>query len=722
MRRSEPPPLATWLLEHCVPADHSDELAGDLLEDFRAGRSDSWYWQQTLSACAVSWGEGLRARMTLLLFALLWCMLAPAWKAVIDGIDSAPGLDRIMPYLGPFWIFAALAGWVILHSIFLWAGILVYYIANKSLGRIFRRGKLSRALLLAPLVFAPMYGATFVWSNLYWYSFFANAKLAPTPLSQMADLQILANVMRVPFFIALISALWNLVPQSPRAFQTLLAGSHTHDSSTHSSSSTLAPLSLFRFLAIMAGAGLINAMIAAFVLCRLPASHAPSVQSLLIRAGAHVAIGAMAGIIGTYIYWFSPLNSFRNDPPLPFSLFALVCATGWVWVPSMAMFYEQMSGMAALPAAIGAFFLAVGLRQTTFSVLAPTQKIAPAVVPKEFELFAESLNRPRGELYGYFIAVSLFAAAGALAMQQNLAAAALLASSAALFAWKRTFVSSVKSTNEYRRSAVRLALIAVPAVLVTAWALLDGVAHRNLTKVGGIPPLDHSQAAMIDASKRAQQQTSSTGAGGYESLILWPYPEKKPVVAPIPAQSSFLAPGTTQPLIIRFDGPYWYLQPPDKRPGPTAHEAHGTPLSAGIRSINDFPLVMDAHQTLGASIPIARCREIDVEIENHDNHPGSVAMAVLLSDGSAPGKPELYLGQQPIPAAEAGPGSIDSALPGELAHSMSAEGSMQTLHFAIPAAAKIRQFNEITVMMLPDTPHSHDAPKIAVREFQLMPR
>jgi hypothetical protein len=47
---------------------------------------------------------------------------------------------------------------------------------------------------------------------------------------------------------------------------------------------------------------------------------------------------------------------------------------------------------------------------------------------------------------------------------------------------------------------------------------------------------------------------------------------------------------------------------------------------------------------------------------------------------------------------------------------------LQTIHFPIPPAAKIRKFNEITVMILPDTSHSQIAPKIEVRQFQLLPR
>jgi hypothetical protein len=102
-------------------------------------------------------------------------------------------------------------------------------------------------------------------------------------------------------------------------------------------------------------------------------------------------------------------------------------------------------------------------------------------------------------------------------------------------------------------------------------------------------------------------------------LILWPFPEKKQIVQPLPAPESLLAPGTARLLIISFDGHYWYVQPPDKLPGPTAHKAHGTPLGADIESKNSVPLIMEAHQVLGTAIPIARCREIQIDIENRDN-------------------------------------------------------------------------------------------------------
>jgi hypothetical protein len=311
------------------------------------------------------------------------------------------------------------------------------------------------------------------------------------------------------------------------------------------------------------------------------------------------------------------------------------------------------------------------------------------------------------------IAICLYAAGAALLTRSNYTAAALLAFSAFLFAWKRTIpqTQSFESDHEYKQAALRLQRVVIPAVLVTIWALLDGVAHRNRdAETNAALAASNGTVASEHVHPNTRSQSSAYGVGGYESLILWPLPEKKQIIPPLLTPATFLAPGTTQPLTIRFDGAYWYFQPPDKFPGSTAHQAHGTPLGSDIESNNFIPLVMDAHQTLGEAIPIARCREIQVEIENRDSSAGFIAMAVLLTDGTSPEQRTLYLGQQPIVSTEPGHFSPKPA------------PVFETLRFSVAADSKMRRFNEITVMLLPDIEHTLVGPKIAIRQFQLFPR
>ena len=53
MNASQPPMLATRLLEWLAPGPHGDALTGDLIEHYREGRSKSWYWRQALLGIAV---------------------------------------------------------------------------------------------------------------------------------------------------------------------------------------------------------------------------------------------------------------------------------------------------------------------------------------------------------------------------------------------------------------------------------------------------------------------------------------------------------------------------------------------------------------------------------------------------------------------------------------------------------------------------------------------
>jgi hypothetical protein len=699
MRRTEPPPLATWILEHGIPGDHDEALAGDLLEEFRSGRSDGWYWRQVFAAWLVGWLKYLGSRRSLLIFAALWSTLAPAWTAIVDNIERSRSL------LNPAWsgrhLFLMFWLWVALNVAFLWVGILLFVAVHSRFASAFDRSKLRRAVRLAPLIFLPAYFATFVLMNLFAYPGFEVDQGVLTPLGELMDWSVRADALRIPYLLTMLWALWGATPllASRSTASIELKPPTPAEVSPTNARPEPRPASYVskRFLVFMVAAGLLNALIAGFLLCRLPASHTPSLKSLLVRAIVYVATGALAGIAGVYLYWNNPASPFRSTPPVPFSLFALACAAGWIWVPSMVIFSEQLSAATALVGAVGAFFLAAGLRHATSFVFAPTPRIPLARNSQDFELFAESLYRAHREPHGYVIALSLYAAGWALATRSNYTACTLLAFSAFLFAWKRTFARSYEldPRRESKRAAMRLALVFIPAVLVTIWALLDGVAHRNyVAEVNAARATGDEASATEDANQQTKSQSSATGISGYQSVILWPVPEKKQILAPLPLQTSLLAPGTTKPLIIEFDGPYWYFQPPHKGPSPRAFQVRGTPLVHEFQTNNFVSLIMEAHQPLGTSIPLARCREIQVGILNRDNRRGVINLAVLLTDSSSPGHPQLYLGQQPV----------------------------EVLRFPILSTAKIRKFDEITVMFFPDAANYDIGPKIAIDQFQLIPR
>ena len=466
-------------------------------------------------------------------------------------------------------------------------------------------------------------------------------------------------------------------------------------------------LGIGAFAGYLATAGLINALIAAFLFCRLPPSHSPTIASLFIRASVFVAIAVVAGVAGARFYWTRSATPFVTDPPLSFPLFALVNAAAWLWVPSVVLLSRQDSPVSAVLAALAAALLAAGLRKIMPADLLPEGSGAGTRA-----IFADSILTPRYEAHGYIIALGLYYTGYALATRYYLNAGAPLAACAFLFAWKRTLppVEALDTRKAKGRAARRLALLTLPAILVTLFVLLFGVEHRNHV----LTELAHAEGNGAGRGDASGHRSGSSRGGinrlAYESIILWPVVDEKRITAPLPAETSILAAGTTKPFVVEFDGPYWYFQPPGKRPSPQAHQAHGTPLALDIQSRNFLPLVMEGHQSLGSPIRLARCSEIGVGLLNRENHPGPIAIGLLLTDTFSPGKPTLYLGQQTLPSSEPAQFSVKSSPVAE------------TLRFPVPARGSVRRFDQITVMIFPDGEHFELGPKVAIKDFQLMPR
>jgi hypothetical protein len=702
----EPPRFARWLLEHCSAPGRDAALDGDLLEELRAGRSADWYRRQVMSALAVGWMRALSTRGMLVLFAALWSMLAPAWTAILDRLVSRPNpaeafwrMDAVFSGVSSFSL------WLGLNVVFVWFGLALYFVSLTRVSRAFRRNDVVRAFVAAVPVFLLAYFGTFVAMNLLVYPGPTLPRRTMTPGGEIFDLRLAALALRIPYFVTLVCVLWEARPHyvwsGHEALPLAPADLQSDDPPAmfQNRQSDHTPASLVRFLVL---AGLVNTLIVAVLLCRLPASHTPSLRSVLARAAIYVILGALAGTAGAWAYWRRAASSGARLP-VPFGLFALLCAAGWVWVPAVVLLAAQEAPAAAFIAALAAVLLAVGLRRAV-----PLPLEAPDIEAEE--LFAATLRHPKREMQGYVIAGCIYLAGFALNNHEHLAASGLLALSVFLFAWQLTLVPprAVHPRDSRRRATWRLARIAVPAVLVTLWALLDGVAHRDRFGDGNTASAHGSAAGGTEG--KAAPTDASAALDGYESIVLWPEPPKKQILAPVPPALQPRDPRLTKPLILRFNGAYWYFQPPSSHPGPHAHVTHGSPLAVDIHSTTFIPLTMEAHQNLARPLRLACCGSIAVEIENRDNRPGPLGLAMILTDNTAPGKPSIYLGQQPIA----------SSLPDRF-HIKSTPVT-ETLHFVLPSRAPLRRFDEITLIIVSDPMRIDMGARLGIAQFELDPR
>lgn len=127
MRRREPPPLAMWMLRHLTAGDRDEALAGDLLEEFHAGRSKTWFWRQVTTAVLLQSIFSLFRRRVVLVFAIAWSLLSPPWQVVFIQLENRADFAGFIWRLPWPWSTLCDFGWTALkHLMIVWIGALVY--------------------------------------------------------------------------------------------------------------------------------------------------------------------------------------------------------------------------------------------------------------------------------------------------------------------------------------------------------------------------------------------------------------------------------------------------------------------------------------------------------------------------------------------------------------------------------------------------------------------
>ena len=190
MKSSQPPALATWLLEHLVAEGKSEVLAGDLLEEFGRQGSTARYWRQVLAAIMVSFLQELRVRWTAILFAIV-CSSAVPWQHLWSSrqFQSLFQFGIRLPW--PLSLISQIAFLTLFNAATLVIVLSVYLAVMRNSNP----GRLSQALLVALPVLA-LGNTGLIFSSTLHQHFFVRV------------------LVHLPLFFGLLISMWIAVPSA----------------------------------------------------------------------------------------------------------------------------------------------------------------------------------------------------------------------------------------------------------------------------------------------------------------------------------------------------------------------------------------------------------------------------------------------------------------------------------------------------------------------------
>ncbi|MFP5226278.1 MAG: hypothetical protein ACLGXA_01520 [Acidobacteriota bacterium] len=404
-----------------------------------------------------------------------------------------------------------------------------------------------------------------------------------------------------------------------------------------------------------------------------------------------VGVAVLAGTLGLVAY--ASFAEGRIAYP-PVRLMVGAGAT-WVLIPAMLLCWFRGSGWAAVMSAGAGAAMAACL--WGLAAAEPVDEREPwAAGPHFADLPAPDSRRPQA----FAIAVCVELAIVLVSRGAVFLATALMGIAGFLFVWKRLASFEAKVRDGLGRPTVRVSGATVVALMILVPLLMA----RFVRMKGSVETQAQAAARTRGGAEKG------TAADAYQGIVLFTVQDRKKELPPLPMQRDLLHAGMAKPLVIPFDGSYWYFQAPEHGPGAHPHLAHGDPVAVSIYSTGWVPLAMQAHQTLAQAVDLRSCGAVRVTLRNGDNRDGRIDMGMLLTDSMAPGKPSMYLGRQPIVSTE----------PEHFAIKVNPVTDAAT--FAIPERRTIRKFDEVTVFFFPDAMHATQGARVGIEQFEVMPR
>ena len=493
--------------------------------------------------------------------------------------------------------------------------------------------------------------------------------------------------------------------------------------------------------------GLIAAVLVACLVCRLPLVHTLSWGELIGSSVECVLAVFLAGAVGTWGLCAARTGTRETATwrtILGTSLDAL-------WLAPLALFIRESStwGMAV------AVVLVASLARSFYFL---RDRDEPGDTGESILLlsrceFTLSDSSPWFWRQTRAAGAALCAQTGALAGLAGypFAGAAMVGISSAIWTWSFMRYASLDNaqSSASSQSASRSVLLLVLAIAFTAGGLIQYLPNTYWAIGFGVPSRQHwrhrltpvDQSARPEGEKpsesgdrRGQPRREKTSEDGdwrnqplentseglfrnardaNSGVILWPAEAKlTKLIAPAPAMGNGLLKSNrmANPLVIPFNGVYWFFKAPDLHPPVTSRQAHGSPDALDIHSTDRRPLSMEAHENLGSMIDLDCCSRIQISIRNADRYPETVSMELILVNSSLSEKPSESLGTITVKSTPSW-----SLYGGQsLAH--------ETLNFSIPPHHSLRRFDEMKIVFRLDAFRADDGAKIAIDHFVLIPR
>jgi len=464
--------------------------------------------------------------------------------------------------------------------------------------------------------------------------------------------------------------------------------------------------------------------------CRLPLLHTVSWGELIGSAVACVLEVLLAS--AATVWGICAISSRRialDTRPL-----ILQTSLAALWVAPLALLIRENSLWAIVIAAVLVASLVKSIRLSQESKAADFQESQLQESPPQESTLLDTSGTPfsllesapsfRWQAFGGGAALCAEAGIGAALAGYAFTAAALVGGAAAVWTWSHARYASpyILLRSASSRSSSRPLWIVALAIVITAATLLPYLPQSFGMPGFGVPSRSHAHYGFPQGEpggQRSREKTFDASAGptteGDLGIILTPDKvTRTKLVAPAPAivNAPLTSHRIADPLVIPFDGVYWFFKAPDLHPPQRSRQAHGSPEMLNIHSTDRRPLSMEAHDHLGTLIDLDCCNRIQIAIRNADPYSETVALELVLINSSLPGKPSQSLGRV----------VVKSKRTWTLTEDEKKSSTPEVLNFAIPANPTIRRFDEVKIVFRLDSFRADDGAKIAIDHLVLVPR